>query len=68
MLNHAYSQVCRSHAALFQFDSLLCSLVKFPVTPHTVWHEFFAVVNFRGLAIFCVLRELLFAIFRNVCE
>ena len=28
----------------------------------TVWHEIFAGVYFCGLAIFCVLRELIFAI------
>ena len=27
----------------------------------TVWHEIFAGVNFCGLAIFCVLRELILA-------
>ena len=30
--------------------------------PCTVWHEIFAGVYFCGLAIFCVLRELIFAI------
>ena len=29
---------------------------------HTVWHKIFAGVYFCGLAIFCVLRELIFAI------
>ena len=29
---------------------------------YTVWHEIFAGVYFYGLAIFCVLRELIFAI------
>ena len=28
----------------------------------TAWHEFFAGVHFCGLAIFCVLRQLIFAI------
>ena len=30
-----------------------------------VWHEIFAGVYFGGLAIFCDLRELIFAIFRK---
>jgi len=30
--------------------------------PLTMWHEIFAGVYFCGLAIFCVLRELIFAI------
>ena len=29
---------------------------------YAVWHEIFMRVNFCGLAIFCVLRELIFAI------
>ena len=29
---------------------------------YTVWYEFFAGVYFSGLAVFCVLRELIFAI------
>ena len=35
------------------------------VGQHTVWHEIFAGVFVCGLAIFCVLRELIFAIRTN---
>ena len=33
------------------------------ITEHNVWHEIFAEVYLCGLAIFCVLRELIF----NLC-
>ena len=37
-----------------------CMIIPFSF--HKVWHEIFAEVYFCGLAVFCVLRELIFAI------
>ena len=39
--------------------------MNYGVGQHTVWHQIFAGVYFGGLAIFCVLRELIFAIKTN---
>ena len=41
--------------------------MNYGVGQHTVWHEIFAGVYFCTLAIFCVLRELIFAIKTNCC-
>ena len=39
--------------------------MNYGVGQHTVWHEMFAGVYFCGLAIFCVLWEVSFAIKTN---
>ena len=45
-----------------QNNDAQCSVKQKGQASVTVWYEIFARVYFSGLAIFCVLRELIFAI------